>query len=134
MPRRCSICDHPQRKRIDVSLLRASYRSVAQQFGLSESAVFRHRQDHLTKRLTLAAAEGEQLTAVSLLAEWRSLQARAEGLLNKTESKGDFALAIRAVSELRALLVVAFKVLEASELEQRLSALEQALQQRRLSA
>lgn len=49
MARECTICGHPDRPAIDHALLNASegYRSVAKRFGLSEPALFRHRQTHL---------------------------------------------------------------------------------------
>jgi hypothetical protein len=40
MPRRCTVCDHPERHGIDEMLvIGAPYRSVAKRFELSESAV-----------------------------------------------------------------------------------------------
>jgi transposase len=47
MPRRCTVCDHNERRNIDETLVTgASYRSVAKRFGLSESAVYRHQTEH----------------------------------------------------------------------------------------
>jgi transposase len=41
MPRRCTVCDHPEIHSIDQALVSGeSYRSVAKRFGLSESAVY----------------------------------------------------------------------------------------------
>ena len=57
MGRPCSICHHPERKAIEMALLdgNSGYRKVAKRFGLSESAVFRHRQNHLPALLARAA-------------------------------------------------------------------------------
>jgi transposase len=42
MPRRCTVCDHPEKHSIDEALVSgAPYRSVAKRFELSESAVYR---------------------------------------------------------------------------------------------
>jgi|SRR5215216_734079 len=55
MPRRCSVCDHPERHSIDQALVGgAPYRSVAKRFGLSESAVYRHKTEHLPAYLLKA--------------------------------------------------------------------------------
>jgi hypothetical protein len=55
MPRRCTVCDHPQRHNIDEALVTgAPYRSVAKQFSLSESAVYRHKTEHVPAHLLKA--------------------------------------------------------------------------------
>ena len=56
MPRTCTVCTHQARKDIDKALLDGGpYRGVAERFGASASAVYRHRQDHLPKALVKAA-------------------------------------------------------------------------------
>jgi hypothetical protein len=61
MPRRCTVCDHPERRSIDEALVTgAPYRSVAKRFGLSESAVYRHKTEHLPVHL-LKAREVEEV-------------------------------------------------------------------------
>ena len=55
MPRRCTVCDHPGRYDIDEALVDgAPYRSVAKRFELSESAVYRHKTEHLPAHLLKA--------------------------------------------------------------------------------
>ena len=55
MPRRCTVCDHPEKHRIDETLVTgAPYRSVAKRFGVSESAVYRHKSEHLPAHLLKA--------------------------------------------------------------------------------
>jgi len=57
MPRRCTVCDHIERHGIDEALVSgAPYRSVAKRFGLSESAVYRHKTEHLPAHLLNARA------------------------------------------------------------------------------
>jgi hypothetical protein len=53
VPRRCSVCDHPDRADIDRALAegKTSIRGIARQFGLTEDAVLRHRDNHVPKRL-----------------------------------------------------------------------------------
>jgi hypothetical protein len=52
MPRRCTVCDHPEKHSIDEALVSgAPCRSVAKRFGLSESAVYRHKTEHLPAHL-----------------------------------------------------------------------------------
>ncbi len=48
MARNCSICSDPRLSEIDAALLGTeAYRSISKQFSLSESAVYRHKKDHL---------------------------------------------------------------------------------------
>ena len=52
MSRRCTVCDHPQRKQIDRALVSGeSLTKLAQTHGLSTSAIFRHRKEHLATLL-----------------------------------------------------------------------------------
>jgi hypothetical protein len=55
MPRRCTVCDHPEKHSIDEALVNsAPYWSVAKRFGLSESAAYRHQTEHLPAHLLKA--------------------------------------------------------------------------------
>jgi hypothetical protein len=68
MPRRCTVCDHPERHGIDEALVTgAPYRSVAKRFELSESAVYRHKADHLLAYLLKAKEVEEAARADDLL-------------------------------------------------------------------
>jgi hypothetical protein len=74
MPRRCTVCDHPQRHGIDEALVSgAPYRSVAKRFGLSESAVYRHKSEHLPAHLLRAKEIEEVAQADDLLEQVRHL-------------------------------------------------------------
>jgi DNA-binding MurR/RpiR family transcriptional regulator len=42
--RACSICQHPERPALTAALTQASLRTVATQYGVSKSALIRHRQ------------------------------------------------------------------------------------------
>lgn len=80
-----------------------------------------------SKLLTEAAEADERLTAAGLLKDLRDLQRTARRIGKKAEKDGDLPTALRAVAELRGLLVVGLKGLETVELEARLDALEEAL-------
>jgi len=71
MPRRCTVCDHPERHSIDEALVSsAPYQSVAKRFELSESAVYRHKTEHLPAHL-LKAKEVEEVAREDW-PEWRA--------------------------------------------------------------
>jgi hypothetical protein len=62
---RCSICRHPQRDLIDVSLLRDGTRAAARQYQVSRPALDRHTR-HLTissQIQSTAAEQGAEATA-----------------------------------------------------------------------
>jgi hypothetical protein len=65
MPRRCAVCGHPERHSIDEALVSGGpYRSVAKRFGLSDSAVYRHKTEHLPAHLP-KAKEVEELVELT---------------------------------------------------------------------
>jgi hypothetical protein len=60
MPRRCTVCDQPEKHSIDEVLVDGTpYRSVAKRFSLSESGAYRHKTEQLPAHL-LKAREVEE--------------------------------------------------------------------------
>src|ERR671910_2133975 len=118
MPRRCTVCDHPQRHGIDETLVTgAPYRSVAKQFSLSESAVYRHKVDHLPARLLKAKEAEEVAQADDLLEQVRHLQTHALDILERAEKAGDLRTALAAISQARGNLELLGKL--AGQLDER---------------
>ena len=118
MPRRCTVCDHPERHSIDETLVTgAPYRSVAKQFGISESAVYRHKTDHLPSHLLRAREVEEAARADDLLDQVRHLQGRALDILERAERAGDLRIALAAISQARGNLELLGKL--AGELDDR---------------
>jgi transposase-like protein len=102
MPRRCTVCDHQKRHSIDETLVTgASYRSVAKRFGLSESAVYRHKTEHLPAHLLKARKVEEVAQADELLDQVRHLQTHALDILERAEKAGDLRTALAAISQAR---------------------------------
>jgi hypothetical protein len=118
MPRRCTVCDHPERHGIDEVLVAgAPYRSVAERFRLSESAVYRHKTEHLPAHL-LKARDIEDITrADDLLHQVRNLQAHALDILERAEKSGDLRTALAAISQARGNLELLGKL--AGQLDER---------------
>src|SRR5215213_10789700 len=118
MPRRCTVCDHPERHGIDEALVSgAPYRSVAKRFGLSESAVYRHKTEHLPAHLLKAQEVEEVARADDLLEQVRNLQAHALDILERAEKTGDLRTALAAISQARGNLELLGKL--AGELDER---------------
>ena len=118
MPRRCTVCDHPERYDIDETLVTgAPYRSVAKRFGLSESAVYRHKTEHLPAHLLKAREVEEVAQADELLDQVRHLQTHALDILERAEKAGDLRTALAAISQARGNLELLGKL--AGELDER---------------
>jgi transposase-like protein len=118
MPRRCTVCDHLERQSIDEALVSgAPYRSVAKRFGLSESAVYRHKSEHLPARLLKARKVEEAASADDLFDQVRYLQTHALDILERAEKAGDLRTALAAISQARGNLELLGKL--AGELDKR---------------
>src|SRR5215208_1410160 len=118
MPRRCTVCDHPDRNGIDQVLVTgSSYRSVARRFGLSESAVYRHKAEHLPAHLLKARDAEVAARADDLLDQVRNLQAHALDILDRAEETGDLRTALAAISQARGNMELLGKL--AGELDER---------------
>jgi hypothetical protein len=118
MPRRCTVCDHPERHSIDETLVSgAPYRSVAKRFELSESAVYRHKTEHVPVHLLKAREVEDVAQADDLLEQVRHLQAHALDILERAEEAGDLRTALAAISQARGNLELLGKL--AGELDER---------------
>jgi hypothetical protein len=112
------VCDHPEGHSIDEALVTgAPYRSVAKRFELSESAVYRHKTEHLPARLLKAREAQEVAQADDLLDQVRNLQAHALDILVRAEKAGDLRTALAAISQARGNLELLGKL--AGELDER---------------
>ena len=107
MPRTtCSICSHGRRAEIDSALVRGiPFKTVARDFNVGRMAVWRHNDaGHVLKVIAKAHEASEAARGDDLLEQVRSLQRRAEGLLSRSERKGNVGDATRAIRELRSLI------------------------------
>ena len=125
--RTCSICSHPQRPEIDRALLASEpERAIASRYGVSRAALQRHRA-HIA-----AAVQAQQaMTVERLLSDLADLQQRALRLLAKAERTDDLRAALAATREARETVMAIAKIIETSELESRITKLEELIEQRR---
>lgn len=102
MPRVCTICSHPKRAEIDAALVEGSvYRTIAVRFGLSETALKRHKKDHLPNHVAKAQDARDEADANDLLAQIKALRNRSISILQKAEHAGDYRTALQGIREAR---------------------------------
>ena len=102
MPRRCSVCVHPDRSSIDAALVeRRPFRDLAGRFRLSSTALHRHAQRHVPATLAQARQAQEVARGDDLLAQVEELKDRAMGVLARAEAAEDLRAAISAIREAR---------------------------------
>jgi len=102
VPRSCTLCEHPKREEIDRALVgETSNLSVSSVFGVSESAVRRHKANHLPAKLAKAHEAKEVSRADDLLRQVRILQSKTLSILLRAEGAGDLRTALSAVREAR---------------------------------
>jgi len=111
MPQPCSICVHPHREEIDRDIVSgAPNRRIATQYGLSESAVRRHKAGHLPPTIAKAGEAIEVAHADTLLDQVHTLLDKARSLTDQAEEAGDLRIALQGIREVRGVLELLAKV------------------------
>ena len=111
MPMTCSICKHPHRDAIDLSLLEGrSLRAIAGQFNVSSSALDRHK-DHLPGTLAKAHEAHEATSAGTLLTRLKTLNTETLAILKETRAAGDHDLALKAIARVEKQLELEGKLM-----------------------
>ena len=82
MPRTCTICTHPEVHAIDGALVAGqSFRNIAEQYGKSATALFRHKSDHLPAVLVTGQAVREEAHALAVVKQLRDINAATLAIL-----------------------------------------------------
>ena len=98
----CKTCRHPGRDDIDQALVSGEpHRSVAEQYGLSESSVFRHQEHHVPATLIAALESRELAHGENLLDLVNGLVDSALASLERAEGKGNEREVQGAIREAR---------------------------------
>lgn len=118
VPRRCTVCSHPEKEAIDEALVGgAAFPALAALYRVSDDALGRHKANHLPAKLVMAEQAAEVAEADDLLDQVKGLQGRAYGILDKAEGAGDLRTALGAIREARGNLELLAKLL--GELDER---------------
>src|ERR1700737_740459 len=103
MPRRCTICHHPQREEIAVSLFRDGTRATARQFQVSLAALDLHK-GHLPGTIVRAQQVAVVCEATSLLARVESLMQESEKIATAAKLEKNWPAATSALRGARGCL------------------------------
>lgn len=115
----CTVCKHPKRQEIDELLVlgdpetgkKLSLGEIAKRYGLSKSAVQRHKiNGHIAYQVAKAQEAKEIAEADTLLDQVLKLQERAGKILKTAEDKNDVRGACAAIREVRAVMELMAKV------------------------
>lgn len=88
MPRVCTVCAHPARLAIDRALVASSdpYRDIAGRYGLTRSALVRHKADHVTAAIIEAWQRERAENGAELASELRGWMDRLTKLLDACDT------------------------------------------------
>jgi len=113
MSRPCTVCNHKDVEEINRLLLSGtSFRDIAGQFGLSKTAIARHKERHIPELLSKSTnlkAEVESFQGNQTLAEVRELKVRAMEILEQAQRAGDLKTALLGIREARGCLELCMK-------------------------
>jgi len=111
MPQTCSICKHQDRDQIDAALIEGGpSKELASRFGVSKSALHRHRQTHILDCLRKAKEAVEISKADNLINQVEALKRKVQQILEKAESDNDLRTALAGVKELSRLIGLVAKM------------------------
>src|SRR5229473_7118595 len=109
MPRRCTICHHPQHEEIAVSLFRDGTRATARRFQVSLPALDRHK-GHLPGTIAKAQQAEVMCEATSLLARVESLMHESAKIAAAAKQEKNWPAATSALREARGCLELLAKL------------------------
>lgn len=103
MPQVCKVCASEFTDQVNEAIVsgRASKRSIALRYNLPPSSVSRHAAKHLPGLLLTAAEATEKNHAAELLARIEKMTTECEAIIELAKERGDFALALKAINQLR---------------------------------
>jgi hypothetical protein len=98
MPQTCTVCKHENLEAVNQALLNGvSLRDIAGQFGLSRSALQRHKDEHIPAAMARAKEASDIAQADGLVAELRNIQRTALSILEQSYDSGDHKSALTAI-------------------------------------
>jgi hypothetical protein len=107
---RCSVCTHPSLRAIDLALLNGvPLRTLAADYGLSSSALYRHTR-HLRRQLAYEQHQAEQAQTSGVLDKLELLEVRLDRLFIKAEELHSLNVSLGCLQESLRVLALREKV------------------------
>lgn len=104
MPRVCTVCSHPKREEIDAEIVCGEpNRRISSNFGLSESAIRRHKK-HTAATLAKAIECREINLGNNVLGRLEELWCHGKDALENARRAGNWKLVLAAIRELKGVL------------------------------
>jgi hypothetical protein len=112
MPRRCTVCDHPDREKIDAVLAVRSgaIRKIADEYRLAISSVRRHRHAHLPKALEAVSRDIEAHRGDRIIDSVHWLEREARRLAKKAEDQDDLRTALAGLGQVSKAIELRAKI------------------------
>jgi hypothetical protein len=111
MARKCNVCSHADRERIDKKLIAGhQLRELSRQFQIDKSSLWRHKNNHIPLDLVKSHKVQEYARANHLADEIEALRVKAERISNKAEKKGDYRTALAGIRELTRIVELLAKL------------------------
>jgi hypothetical protein len=99
----CTVCAHADRRLIDRALVvgRETNRKIAQAYGVSEFALWRHKADHIPERLAKAQEATDVRAALDVLTQLKAINAASLEVLRQAREDGKGGLVLAAVDRVQ---------------------------------
>ena len=112
MPRTCTVCTHDERAEIDQALLSwEPFRNIAARFGMSTSALVRHKRQDIPAALAKAKQAADDVQADTLFDRLKGLAAEAKAILEEARASGNHSVALQAIGRAEKLLELEARLL-----------------------
>lgn len=130
MGQTCSICSHPERAKIDASLIAGeAYRSIAKQFACSEASMYRHKRNcvqaviqsvkqHRVEQAAQVVEEAEERQphfVWNALAEMEWLHRQVRLVYDEARAEKDHGSSLKALGEARQQMKLFSELLSGQE-------------------
>lgn len=99
--RDCSICSHPERAKIERDILNGRvYREITGEYGMSRSAISRHKLEHMPKAVQAAEQKEWVDSGTNIIQEIEELRQQAQIIKDKAEEAQDYRTALAGIREM----------------------------------
>ena len=99
MPRTCTVCGHAERAEIDQALLSGEpLRNIAARFGMSTSALVRHKRQDIPATLAKAKQAADGVQADTLFDRLRAINRETVEILREARESSSPSIALAAIN------------------------------------